>query len=267
MNSVGKLRIGEVHALLRGEYPTIELSKIRYYEEKGLVSPSRSKKGYRLYDDTDVSCLREAIRMAQQEFVPLRVVRQRLIEQGLLADDRAIVSDSRAANDVASNIISMRAPSASAVRAVGEADDQLDSSVLTHPARVANFGGTAAQFDEKDFLAAAQISVDTLRELHSFGFVSPRDVAGRVVYDDCDLIVAKRAGVLVARGVEIRHLHGLKRTVERQMDLLSDLTTPLRATKSRSALDATSETRAVSDELSALRSALLTKSLQRYFGH
>ena len=35
--NVGKLRIGEVHTLLRKDFPDIELSKIRYYEDKGLV--------------------------------------------------------------------------------------------------------------------------------------------------------------------------------------------------------------------------------------
>lgn len=82
----GRMRIGEVHALLRQDYPDIELSKIRYYEDKGLVAPSRSRKGYRLYSERDVECLREAIRLAQEEFVPLRVVRLRLVEQGLLSD-------------------------------------------------------------------------------------------------------------------------------------------------------------------------------------
>ena len=80
----GVMRIGEVHAELRKVFPNVELSKIRYYEDKGLVQPSRSRKGYRLYSERDVECLREAIRLAQEEFVPLRVVRLRLIEQGLL---------------------------------------------------------------------------------------------------------------------------------------------------------------------------------------
>src|SRR5487761_2777189 len=83
----GVLRIGEVHAQLRREFPDIELSKIRYYEEKGLVLPARSRKGYRLYSERDVACLREAIRLADEEFVPLRVIRVRLIEHGLLKDD------------------------------------------------------------------------------------------------------------------------------------------------------------------------------------
>jgi len=52
--SLPKMRIGEVHTLLREEFPNIELSKIRYYEDKGLVRPSRSRKGYRLYSANDV---------------------------------------------------------------------------------------------------------------------------------------------------------------------------------------------------------------------
>ena len=78
--SNGKLKIGEVHAALREQFPDIELSKLRYYEDRGLVVPSRSKKGYRLYSERDVACLREAIRLAQEEFIPLRVIRFRLIE-------------------------------------------------------------------------------------------------------------------------------------------------------------------------------------------
>ena len=51
------MRIGEVHAQLRKIFPDVELSKIRYYEDKGLVQPSRSRKGYRLYSERDVECL------------------------------------------------------------------------------------------------------------------------------------------------------------------------------------------------------------------
>ena len=100
----GVMRIGEVHAQLRKYFPDIELSKIRYYEDKGLVQPSRSRKGYRLYSE------REAIRLAQEEFVPLRVVRLRLIEQGLLKDVPVASNPRHAAREAISNVVSIPAP-------------------------------------------------------------------------------------------------------------------------------------------------------------
>src|SRR5277367_5318336 len=109
-DSQGIMRIGEVHTQLRKYFPDIELSKIRYYEDKGLVQPSRSRKGYRLYSERDVECLREAIRLAQEEFVPLRVVRLRLIEQGLLRDVPVPSSPRHAARDALSNVVSIPAP-------------------------------------------------------------------------------------------------------------------------------------------------------------
>jgi DNA-binding transcriptional MerR regulator len=109
MNNQGTMRIGEVHAILRRDVPDIELSKIRYYEDKGLVQPTRSRKGYRLYSQRDVDCLREAIRLAHEEFVPLRVVRLRLIEQGLL-DDVPVAAESRQVARATSNVISVPVP-------------------------------------------------------------------------------------------------------------------------------------------------------------
>ena len=106
----GVMRIGEVHAQLRKDFPDVELSKIRYYEDKGLVQPSRSRKGYRLYSERDVDCLREAIRLAQEEFVPLRVVRLRLIEQGLLSAPTVTTNTRQAARDAAPAVISAPAP-------------------------------------------------------------------------------------------------------------------------------------------------------------
>jgi DNA-binding transcriptional MerR regulator len=109
MNNQGTMRIGEVHAILRRDVPDIELSKIRYYEDKGLVQPTRSRKGYRLYSERDVECLREAIRLAHEEFVPLRVVRLRLIEQGLL-DDGPVAANNRQVARTTSSVISVPVP-------------------------------------------------------------------------------------------------------------------------------------------------------------
>ena len=275
------MRIGEVHALLREEFPTIELSKIRYYEDKGLVRPSRSRKGYRLYSAIDVDCLREAFRLAQEEFVPLRVVRQRLIEQGLLVDEPLVNVPRRAAKETATNIVSLP------VRRESEDDVSLpnvapllalhvsaassptvapDVTPEVRPTRsyVSSF---STRYDVEEFLTAAQISAETLADLEYFGFVSPREMGGERYFDDCDLAVAVRVRALSDRGVEIRHLQPLRRVVERQMDLLATLTAPLRSVTTCDArADGLDETLQVAGELAALRSILLERSMQEFFG-
>jgi hypothetical protein len=119
------MRIGEVHAILRRDVPDIELSKIRYYEDKGLVQPTRSRKGYRLYSQRDVECLREAIRLANEEFVPLRVVRLRLIEQGLLVDG-PVVAGTRQVARAASSVISVPVP----VPVAEHVDDAINDGLI-----------------------------------------------------------------------------------------------------------------------------------------
>ena len=56
--TAAKMNIGEVHARLRADFPTLELSKLRYFEAKGLVEPTRTAAGYRRYTDDDVEALR-----------------------------------------------------------------------------------------------------------------------------------------------------------------------------------------------------------------
>ncbi len=43
------LSIGQVVNLLRGTYPDLSNSKIRFLEDEGLITPHRTPKGYRQY--------------------------------------------------------------------------------------------------------------------------------------------------------------------------------------------------------------------------
>jgi DNA-binding transcriptional MerR regulator len=72
------LRIGAVCDALREEFPDISISKIRYLEDQGLVHPSRTEGGYRLYRPEDVDRLRTILRLQRDEFLPLRVIREEL---------------------------------------------------------------------------------------------------------------------------------------------------------------------------------------------
>jgi DNA-binding transcriptional MerR regulator len=73
-----RLTIGAVCRALRDDFPDISISKIRYLEDQGLVTPRRTQGGYRLYGDDDVERLRTILRLQRDEFLPLRVIRQEL---------------------------------------------------------------------------------------------------------------------------------------------------------------------------------------------
>lgn len=70
--------IGAVCERLRDEFPDISISKIRYLEDQGLLQPSRTRGGYRLFSETDVERLVMILRLQRDEFLPLRVIKEEL---------------------------------------------------------------------------------------------------------------------------------------------------------------------------------------------
>ena len=70
--------IGEVCRRLQAEFPDISISKIRYLEDQGLLTPKRTRGGYRLFMDADVERLETILRLQRDEFLPLRVIREEL---------------------------------------------------------------------------------------------------------------------------------------------------------------------------------------------
>jgi DNA-binding transcriptional MerR regulator len=76
------LRIGEVVRRLGEEFPDISISRIRYLEDEGLVTPRRTQGGYRLFSEEDVDRLQMILRLQRDEFLPLRVIRDELDAPG-----------------------------------------------------------------------------------------------------------------------------------------------------------------------------------------
>jgi DNA-binding transcriptional MerR regulator len=70
--------IGEVLERLRGEFPDISVSKIRFLESEGLIEPARSPSGYRRFDASDVERLRFILTAQRDQYLPLRVIKERL---------------------------------------------------------------------------------------------------------------------------------------------------------------------------------------------
>jgi DNA-binding transcriptional MerR regulator len=78
--------IGAICDELREEFPDISVSKIRYLEDQGLITPRRTRGGYRLFSPEDVERLVKILRLQRDEFLPLRVIRQELDGPSAAAD-------------------------------------------------------------------------------------------------------------------------------------------------------------------------------------
>jgi DNA-binding transcriptional MerR regulator len=70
--------IGHVVRSLQPEFPDLSISKVRYLEDRSLLTPRRTTGGYRKYAASDVRRLRAILTMQRDEFLPLEVIRERL---------------------------------------------------------------------------------------------------------------------------------------------------------------------------------------------
>jgi DNA-binding transcriptional MerR regulator len=76
--SRGSVSIGQVLDELSPEFPDISPSKIRFLEAEGLIQPLRSNSGYRRFSSADITRLRFILTAQRDEYLPLRVIKERL---------------------------------------------------------------------------------------------------------------------------------------------------------------------------------------------
>ncbi|WP_081975084.1 transcriptional regulator FtsR [Modestobacter caceresii] len=73
-----RFTIGEVLSALRGDFPDVTISKIRYLESEELVHPQRTPSGYRKFSVSDVARLRYVLAAQRDQYLPLRVIKEHL---------------------------------------------------------------------------------------------------------------------------------------------------------------------------------------------
>lgn len=78
--------IGEVVSLLRPEFSDLTDSKIRFLEDRKLISPSRTPGGYRSFGPHDIEVLRWILTRQRDQYLPLSVIGERIDRGEHLAD-------------------------------------------------------------------------------------------------------------------------------------------------------------------------------------
>ncbi len=71
--------------MLQAEFADVTISKIRFLEAEGLVTPARTASGYRKFSAADVERLRYVLAAQRDQYLPLKVIKEHLgaMDRGL----------------------------------------------------------------------------------------------------------------------------------------------------------------------------------------
>ncbi len=221
------LTIGAVCKILRQEFDDISISKIRYLEDQKLLSPRRTRGGYRLYSQADVEQLRAILRMQRDEFLPLKVIRQELAA-GKIGGAR-----------------SAQAQGASQRRALAIEEP---GEVITQDELIEQTGATA----------------DLIRELEEFGIVQPHQEHGETLFNETDLEIVRAATELSRFGVHGRNLRVFRSAAEREAALIEQILGPsLRSRSQARREEAVESLEGLAATCTQLKHLLLVRDLRR----
>jgi DNA-binding transcriptional MerR regulator len=74
------MSIGDLLKSLKEEFPELTISKIRFLESEGLISPERTPSGYRKFSQADAQRLRFILKLQKEKYLPLKVIREKINE-------------------------------------------------------------------------------------------------------------------------------------------------------------------------------------------
>ena len=205
------MSIGAVLRELQPDFPDLSISKIRFLETKGLISPERRASGNRLYGQSDLHRLRFILTAQRDRFWPLKVIRDALdrLDQGL---------------DVPG--------------LTGDADETEAPAPTAPPTGVTDLSAEALRRRRAVRLTPAELRERTgldqaaYGQLKAYGLLRT-DSSGRHHADDVD--VAAAAAGLARYGMEARHLRSFRIGADREIGLARQVLEPARRRYARGA--------------------------------
>lgn len=289
------LSIGEVLGLLQDEFPDVTISKIRFLESQGLIDPERTPSGYRKFYEPDIDRLRWILIQQRENFLPLKVIRERLDsddrDRPVDDEERIEASAPAAPTDPAVPVGSVPDPDIAASTADQELPDatsgiseQASDSSGSQPIWMADLaaskgaktlreaaalpldsGPTEVSLTRAELMAASGIDNDQLRQLEQFGLLNGRSFSDDMYYDGDALLVATRSAAFFRHGIEVRHLRMFKVAAEREAGFLEQVAMPMLKQRNpesrRNAVDLVEELAELGHDL---RAALLRANLRKH---
>ena len=194
------MSIGAVLDLLRPDFPDVTISKIRFLEAEGLVTPARTGSGYRRFTAYDCARLRFILTAQRDNYLPLKVIKAQL--------------DAKADGELPDT------GSAYGVPRLVSADGPAGADAAVGPTRV--------RLSREDLLEQSGVSPELLTALMKSGVITPMPKgAGGPFFDEHSVVIAQCANALADYGVEPRHLRAFRSAADRQSDLIAQIAGPL----------------------------------------
>lgn len=189
------MSIGVVLERLNEEFPDVTVSKIRFLESEGLISPERTASGYRRFTTSDVERLRYILVTQRDNYLPLKVIREQLE--------------------------AMDNGSVSALHGAGGAQPLVSPEKFRAPA--------LTRLTDTDVAAQSGLPVEAVAELVEARLIKP-DTSGFFTNDD--VAIVSNAAALREMGFDLRQLKSLATVAVRQADLISQVADPVARGKS-----------------------------------
>ncbi len=282
MSTRSHLSIGEVLNLLQDDFPDVTISKIRFLESQGLLDPERTPSGYRKFYDTDIERLRWILRQQRENFLPLKVIKDRLASDSFDASVDGPTDASSPGTEAANADTRGRGTDADDAH-VGAGHNGPDPALLQEaPASrgagspptqtpddaapvLLDTGETSISMTLEELTASTGLTARDIGDLERFGMITNRSLGGTTYYDEDAIVVARVAAGFRAHGVEARHLRMYRVAAEREAGVFEQLLNPLARKRTAAARQQSGE---LVNELAALggrmRSAMLRQLLREY---
>jgi DNA-binding transcriptional MerR regulator len=191
------MSIGAVLELLRPEFPDITISKIRFLEAEGLVTPQRAASGYRRFTAYDCARLRFILTAQRDHYLPLKVIKAQLdaLPDGELPPSGSPYGVPRWVSIAGS--------------AAGDA---------------ASVAPTQLRLSREDVLERSGVDAELLTALIKAGVVTTGPGG---FFDENAVVIVQCARALAEYGVEPRHLRAFRSAADRQSDLIAQIAGPV----------------------------------------
>jgi DNA-binding transcriptional MerR regulator len=174
------MSIGAVLDLLRPDFPDVTISKIRFLEAEGLVTPQRSGSGYRRFTAYDCARLRFILTAQRDQYLPLKVIKAQLDAQ----------PDGELPSAGSPYSVPRLVPSA------GESDTGT------------GVAAAVVRLSREDLLDRSGVGEDLLSALCKAGVITTGPGG---LFDEHSVVIAQCARALGEYGVEPRHLRADRR--------------------------------------------------------